>query len=89
VTDGALSPPATEPTVAEPPADDLGGQPGWREVALIAVAIVAIVLAIAAVSFAVPGVADAFARLPLLIIVLIGGTLAVVWRILRAPTAPR
>ena len=75
---GATTDPATE-----------GPQPGWPQVLLIAIAIVAIVLTIAALSNLVPGLHAAFGSFPILIAVLIGGTVAVVWRILRAPTAPR
>ena len=64
-------------------------QPGWPQVLTIAVVIVAIVLAIAALSNLVPGIGGAFANFPVLIAVLIVGTVLVVWRILRAPSAPR
>lgn len=72
--------------VGEPRRED--GQPGWPQVTLVAIAIVAVVLGIATVSNLVPGLSSAFAGSPLLIGLLIGGTLLVVWRILRAPTAP-
>jgi len=64
-------------------------QPGWPQVLTIAAVIVAIVLAIAAASNVVPGVGNAFASFPAVIVVLIVGTVLVVWRILRAPTTPR
>ena len=64
-------------------------QPGWPQVLTIAVVIVAIVLAIAAISNLVPSVGNAFASFPVLIAVLIVGTVLVVWRILRAPSTPR
>jgi hypothetical protein len=76
--------PAAPPALA---ADER--QPGWPQVLAIAVVIVAIVLAVAAVSNLVPGVGNAFASFPVLIAVLIVGTVLVVWRILRAPSAPR
>ena len=60
-------------------------QPGWPQVLLIAIAIVAIVLTIAALSNLVPGLHAAFGNFPILIAVLIVGTVAVVWRILRTP----
>jgi len=76
-----------------PPASTVAGaeerQPGWPQVLTIALVIVAIVLAIAAISNLVPSVGHAFADFPVLIAVLIGGTVLVVWRILRAPSTPR
>lgn len=61
-------------------------QPGLREVALVAAAVVAIVLVAAAVTAVLPreGQAVVF-QTPLLIAVLIAGTAIVLWRILRAP----
>ena len=53
----------------------------------MAVAIVVLVLAAATITQVVPGLADAVGRLPVLILVFIGGTAFVVWRILRAPSA--
>jgi hypothetical protein len=77
-------------TPAAPPAADVEErQPGWPQVLAIAVVIVAIVLAIAAISNLVPSVGNAFASFPVLIAVLIVGTVLVVWRILRAPSTPR
>lgn len=61
-------------------------QPGWREVTLIAIAIVVIVLAISVVTDLIPGLGQAVRHLPILIFVLVGGTTYVVWRILRSPT---
>lgn len=61
-------------------------QPGLREVALVAAAVVATVLVAAAVTAVLPreGQAVVF-QTPLLIAVLIAGTAIVLWRILRAP----
>ena len=64
-------------------------QPGWREVALVAATIVVVVLVVATITLIVPDLREAVGRLPLLIVVLIGGTALVVWRILRAPSARR
>ncbi len=61
-------------------------QPGIREVALIAIAVVAVVLVAAGVTALLPrdGQAVVF-HTPLLIVVLLGGTGFVLWRILRHP----
>ena len=61
-------------------------QPGIREVALVAIAVVAIVLVAAGVTALLPrdGQAVVF-HTPLLIVVLLGGTAFVLWRILRHP----
>jgi hypothetical protein len=71
----------------EGPTGEAARQPGWREVGLIAIAIVVIVLAISVVTDLIPDLGNAVRQLPILILVLIGGTAFVVWRILRAPTA--
>lgn len=62
-------------------------QLGWREVGLVAATILVVVLVVATITLIVPDLREAVGRLPLLILVLIGGTAFVVWRILRAPTA--
>jgi hypothetical protein len=59
-----------------------------RSVLTVAVAVVAIVLAVAAVAIFVPGVGDLFARLPVAIFVLLGGTAWVLWRITRRSASP-
>ena len=61
-------------------------QPGIREVALVAIAVVVTVLVAAGVTALLPrdGQAVVF-HTPLLIVVLIGGTAFVLWRILRHP----
>ena len=64
-------------------------QPGWREVTLVAATIVVVVLVVATITLIVPDLREAVGRLPLLIVVLIGGTAFVVWRILRTPSARR
>jgi hypothetical protein len=62
------------------------GQPGIREVILVAAAVVVTVLVAAGVTALLPrdGQAVVF-HTPLLIIVLVGGTALVLWRILRHP----
>ena len=61
-------------------------QPGIREVALVAIAVVAAVLLAAGVTALLPRDVQAVVfRTPLLIVVLIGGTGLVLWRILRHP----
>jgi xanthine/uracil/vitamin C permease (AzgA family) len=54
-----------------------------RSVIAVAVAVVAVVLAVAAVAIFIPPVRDLFARLPIAIAVLLGGTAWVLWRITR------
>jgi hypothetical protein len=64
----------------EPRSDDgrpAGRAPGWREVLLLAAALLAIVFAVELVSLAVPAVRDAFAGSPLTALVLVAGTAAV------------
>jgi xanthine/uracil/vitamin C permease (AzgA family) len=64
-----------------------GGQGGLRgelrAVLTVAGAVVGIVLAVAALAIFVPAVRDLFARLPIAIAVLLGGTAWVLWRITR------
>jgi hypothetical protein len=61
-------------------------QPGLREVLLVAAAVIAVVLVAAGLTALLPADAQAFIfHTPLLIILLIGGTGLVLWRILRAP----
>jgi UDP-N-acetylglucosamine:LPS N-acetylglucosamine transferase len=68
------------------------GQTRWRnelrEVGLLAVLIVGGVLGVAALATFVPPVRDLFDRLPIAILVLIGGTAWVLWRITRRPAPP-
>ncbi len=61
-------------------------QPGVREVLFVAAAVVLIVLAGAAITALLPrdGQEVVF-HTPLLIVVLLGGTAFVLWRILRSP----
>jgi len=62
-------------------------QPGVREVLLVAAAAVAVVLGAAVLTAFLPEEARAIVfGTPLLIGVLIVGTAAVLWRILRAPS---
>jgi hypothetical protein len=78
---------APEPASSRPPVPGAEErQPGWPQVLTIAVVIVAIVLAIAAISNLVPSVGDVFATFPIVIAVFIVGTVVVVWRIVRAPS---
>ena len=62
-------------------------EPRWRdevrEVGLAAVLVVGGVLGVAALATFLPPVRDVFDRLPIAIIVLIGGTAWVLWRITR------
>jgi hypothetical protein len=72
-------------------------QPGWREVVLVALAVVAVVLGAAILtSFLPSAVQGAIFHGPVLIVVLVVGTGWLLWRISRtrptldppAPTAP-
>jgi hypothetical protein len=54
-----------------------------RPVLGVALGVVVVVLAVAAVAIFVPGIRDVFARLPIAILVLIGGTAWVLWQITR------
>lgn len=64
-------------------------EPRWRDevrdVGLLAVLVVGGVFAVAALATFVPPVHDLFNRLPIAIVVLIGGTAWVLWRITRRP----
>lgn len=60
-------------------------QPGLREVLLVAVAVIAIVLLAAGVTALLPAEGQGVVfHTPLLILVLVGGTAFVLWRILRS-----
>jgi len=60
-------------------------QPGWREVVLVALAVVAVVLGAAILTSLLPsGVQAAIFHGPVLIVVLIVGTGWLLWRISRA-----
>jgi heme A synthase len=59
-------------------------QPGWREVFLVALGIVAVVLGAAALTSLLPaGIQNAIFHGPVLILVLIVGTAWLLWRIGR------
>lgn len=61
-------------------------QPGLREVILVAAAVIVTVLVAAGLTALLPKDAQAVVfHTPLLIVVLIGGTALVLWRILRTP----
>lgn len=60
-------------------------QPGLREVLLVAVAVIAIVLLAAGATALLPAEGQGVVfHTPLLILVLVGGTAFVLWRILRS-----
>ena len=70
--------------MAEP--RDVGRQPGWREVLVVAAVAVAVVLGLAVLtSFMPTDIQQVVFHSPLLIVVLIVGTGAVLWRISRGP----
>ena len=76
------------PTVAEP--RRTGSQPGWREVVLVAAAVVVVVLGAAFATSLLPeSVQEILFRTPVAIAVLVGGTGWLLWRISRrGPGAP-
>jgi uncharacterized membrane-anchored protein len=76
------------PIVAEPTSS--GRQPGWREVLIVAIAVVVVVLGLAAVTSLLPTqVQEVVFHTPLLIVVLIGGTGYWLWRVSRRQSGPR
>jgi heme A synthase len=67
-----------------------GRQPGWREVAIVALVVVAIVLGAAVLtSFLPTTLQEVVFHTPLAILVLIVGTGWLLWRISRRPTDER
>jgi hypothetical protein len=74
--------------VVDPSGQGTAGQPGWREVLLVAAGVVGVVLLIAAVGTFVPPAEAFFNRVPVAIIVLVTGTAWVLWRIARRPGNP-
>ncbi len=61
-------------------------QPGLREVLLVGIAVILTVLVAAGVTALLPREGqDVVFHTPLLIVVLVGGTAFVLWRILRSP----
>jgi heme A synthase len=66
---------------------DPGRQPGWREVLLVAGAVVAVVLGAAVVTSLLPAdIQAAIFHLPVLIVILLVGTAWLLWRIARPGT---
>lgn len=64
-------------------------QPGWREVLLVAGAVVAIVLGAAILTSVLPTDLQGLVfHSPLLIVILIVGTAWLLWRIARGPATP-
>jgi len=77
------------PTVAEPPRrPETRLRDELRPVLGVAGGVVAVVLVVAAAAIFVPAVRDVFARLPVAIAVLIGGTAWVLWQITRHSPSP-
>lgn len=74
--------------MAEPRRGEARWRDEIREVGLLAVLVVGGVLAVAALATFVPPVRELFDRLPIAIIVLIGGTAWVLWRITRRAAPP-
>jgi FtsH-binding integral membrane protein len=73
--------------VAEP--KRVGGQPGWREVLLVALVAVAVVLGAAVLTSVLPtGAQEIVFHTPLAIVVLVVGTGWLLWRISRRPLGP-
>jgi hypothetical protein len=74
--------------VAEP--KGVGRQPGWREVLIVAGAAVAVVLGAAVLTSILPTtLQEVVFHTPLAIVVLIGGTGWLLWRISRRPPGPQ
>ena len=75
-----------------PPSDPMAGQgriPGWREVAIIGVVVVAIVLGLAIATSLLPvELQDVVFRTPLAIVVLVVGTVGLMLWITRRPSTP-
>ncbi|MEA2620004.1 MAG: hypothetical protein QOC97_777 [Chloroflexota bacterium] len=64
-------------------------QPGWREVLIVAGAVVVIVLGAAFLTSVLPtGAQEIVFHTPLAILVLIVGTAWLLWRIARRPAGP-
>jgi heme A synthase len=73
--------------VAEPRPVDR--QPGWREVLVVAGAVVVVVLGAAFLTSVLPtGAQEIVFHTPLAILVLIVGTAWLLWRIARRPAGP-
>ena len=68
----------------------MGSQPGWREVVLVAAAVVAVVIGAAVLTGLLPAaIQDLVYQTPIAIVVLIVGTGWLLWRISRrGPGAP-
>ena len=84
--------PAEEPAPEHPEAADAPSvrSPGLREALLVGELVVVVVLLAGVVTYLLPGDArDLVLRTPLLILVLIGGTAAVLWRISRPSRTDR
>lgn len=80
---------AGPPLAAAGPAERTGRAPGWREVLLVAVAIVGLALGAAVVTGLLPPAGqDVVFRTPLVIVVLLVGTLGLMVRlVMRRPPA--
>jgi hypothetical protein len=84
VVDQRTPPPPADP--ADPPAP--ARQPGWPEVLVVALAVVGVVLGAAALTGLLPTeVQRAIFHAPVLIVVLLGGTAWLLWRISRGRPA--
>ena len=60
-------------------------QAGWRDVAIVAVLVLAGVFVAAAASGLVPAIGDLVGRTPLAIVILVAGTALVLWRLAARP----
>jgi len=73
--------------VAEP--HPIGRQPGWREVGVVALLVVAVVLGAAVLTSVLPAsIQGVVFHTPLAIVVLVVGTAWLLWRISRHPGGP-
>ncbi len=67
----------------------VGKQPGWREVLVVAGIAVAVVLGAAVLTSILPtDLQEVVFHSPLVVVVLIGGTAWLMWRISRRPPGP-
>jgi hypothetical protein len=62
-----------------------GRSPGWREVLLIAIVVLGAVLGLELLSAALPPVRDLFRGLPVVIVALVGGTVAMLLLVAARP----
>lgn len=76
--------------MADPTPNDAGRQPGWREVLIVAISVVAVVLGLAILTSVLPTqLQEVVFHTPLLIVILIVGTGGWLWRVSRRESGRR